>query len=98
MSNNYMLEDKGYVRMIEGFIADDNRYLEEMEEKTNEAVELGADDQVILEWNRCLDLARQYISEWSERLYENHWYIRIPFTNKRLIFAGARYVGWYEFK
>lgn len=29
---------------------------------------------------------------------KKHWYIRVPFTNKRLIFEGLSYVGWYVFK
>ena len=34
----------------------------------------------------------------ATKKYENHWYLRVPFTKKRLIFAGLRYQGWYTFK
>lgn len=30
--------------------------------------------------------------------YEKHWYIHIPFTKKRLIFTGYKYIGWYTYK
>ena len=32
------------------------------------------------------------------KMYEETKYIRIPFTKRRLIFRGGRYVGWYRFK
>lgn len=30
--------------------------------------------------------------------YETHWYIAVPFTKKRLIFTGLKYIGWYIYK
>lgn len=32
------------------------------------------------------------------KTYEKHWYIPVPFTKKRLIFAGLKYRGWYTYK
>ena len=32
------------------------------------------------------------------KMYEETKYIRIPFTKRRLIFRGGKYVGWYRFK
>lgn len=32
------------------------------------------------------------------KTYEKHWYLPVPFTGKRLIFSGLKYIGWYQYK
>ena len=46
------------------------------------------------------DIMDEQLAEYvnATKKYENHWYLRVPFTKKRLIFAGLRYQGWYTFK
>lgn len=53
-------------------------------------------------WKACDDivLKEELMDDYNEKTTprKKHWYIRVPFTNKRLIFEGLSYVGWYVFK
>ena len=31
-------------------------------------------------------------------IFLEHKYVRVPFTNVRLVFEEGKYIGWYKFK
>ncbi len=78
-----------------GYIKDDVVYFYKNEE--GEFVPVGAFENYIKEIERMEN--EKDIELFNElKSYEKHWYIPVPFTKKRLIFSGLKYVGWYTYK
>ena len=75
-----------------GFIKEDTVYFYKNEK--GEFVPIGTVDDYLEELYTMEDIeVRNKLKN-----FEKHWYISVPFTKKRLIFCGAKYLGWYTYK
>lgn len=78
-----------------GFIKDNVVYYYKNEK--GEFVPLGTAEEYFKELDKMNE--ERDIELFNElKTYEKHWYIPVPFTKKRLIFAGLKYRGWYTYK
>lgn len=78
-----------------GFIKDDVVYF--YKDEKGDFVSVGTVEEYFKELDKMEE--ERDVELFNElKTYEKHWYIPVPFTKKRLIFAGLRYRGWYTYK
>ena len=81
--------------MTMGYIKDNNVYF--FQDEKGEFVSVGTVEEYFKELDKREN--EKDVELFNElKSYEKHWYLPVPFTKKRLIFSGLKYIGWYTYK